>query len=183
MARWIFYGWDEVHFRRLRGVLRRAALSGALPADLSGPGRAALQELPAGASLEEACNAIFLAECARGEAAVCEGGLPELLVYLRRDDAGEEFATAIAELISARPHMEAWFETEVGLIGLLSAADVRAIADSANRVRSEPRLPQRPSWLRRLSPAQDPYEGLMDLMDLVVWSAEQGLGLAAVLEE
>ncbi|MGC8668769.1 MAG: hypothetical protein ACP5VE_11700 [Chthonomonadales bacterium] len=183
MGRWIFYAWDDTRDRQTRAWLRRAALSGSLPASLPNASRLALDQLPREAGFEEVCNAILLAECAVGDAVTCEGGLAECLLNLRRDDAWEALATTLADLISARPGIEAWFELDFGLVGVLTAAHVQAIAKSAQSLRARPLARRAPNWLRRLSPVQDPREGLADLLDLVAWCAENGFGLAAVAED
>lgn len=182
MARWIFYGWDEQCFRRMRSLLRSSAIAGSLPDDLPPRSRDALAHLSNPADVAEMCNAVLLAECARGEPVVCEGGLPEFLIHLRRQDQWEELAAALAEVISAGPGMEAWFDVGAGLMGVMPASSVQAVVRGWSVRKPAPPEARGQKWLRRLAPVQDPFEVFMQIVDLLAQCAESRLGLAAVLE-
>src|SRR5437879_2312616 len=119
--RWSFFGFDWVRFEQIRPALKAAhrsrdftgkRIAAMVEADPSDEVGAALARFGPDAPPELVCNTLAVAACGTGELVLVEGGLPELIHWLRKQPGGTEAAEMIADLASAAPHIEPFFDSD-----------------------------------------------------------------------
>ena len=184
-GRWSFFAFDWERFRQIRPRLKMACES----ADFSSidwPEALDLFEhTDETMRAESICNELLVTRCAYGDPIFIEDGLPATILRLRKMPGGEEPGDMLAELISAEPGIEDWFQTPSGLVGMLSAPATEELTHLLAPFKQEEmeKLVRGIAGLsRKLAAADLPKDPLQSLIRLADNSAAHGLGIAAYRE-
>jgi hypothetical protein len=186
-ARWSFFTFDWPRFRAISPRLQDAVTS----ADFTQLGLEDVSEvldtLDEETSPETVANVVIAHLCSGQEVALFEAGLPEMILWLRKQPHGEEVGEQLGELLSAEPHIEDWFRSDGGLIGILTEEETVSLDSAFTYFRKtyNPPSPLRglASLTRRFSAADPAKEHLSDLMDVVAQAAGRHAGLGVLRED
>lgn len=179
--------FDWLRFREMEPILKAAGESGDFLPIEDEEAVAFLETLEGGAAPEAVCNALVAELCATGEEVAFETGLPELILWLRKQRNGDEPAEWLGTLLGAAPNVADWFACDAGVVGLLTPEETQCAAAAFAAFRTHYRPPAPPRGLsaltRRFLPVDPAHAQLEDLMALVEEAARREAGLAALLEE
>jgi hypothetical protein len=186
-ARWSFFAFDWTRFRSTAPPLLRASKSGDFTTLQIPEADEVLCALDEETPPESVANALVAHLCGAQDAALFEGGLSELVLWLRKQPHGEEAGETLGELISAGKNVEEWFQSDTGLIGILTEEETQSLASAFAYFRKTYRPPDQPRGLaaitRRFSAADPAKEHLSDLMEVIDEAAARGAGLAVLRED
>lgn len=186
-GRWSLHLFDWARYKGLEPRLREAAstdnfghLNDAGADDL-------LDQMDESATPQEVCNALLLHLCIFAESTTFDTGLPELILWLRRQDGTEDAADGLGALLLKGPNVEEWFACDTGLVGILTHDEVMTLdrkLDCYRGNRKPAKMPRGIGALTRLFTTTDAAkEHVGDLLEIVQEAANRGMGLAAVLED
>jgi hypothetical protein len=185
-TRWSFLAFDWTRFSAVSPALRQAADSGDFTHLGIDDAVEVLDTLDEETPPEAVANAVITHLCGGREMALFESGLPELILWLRKQPHGEEVGETLGELISAEPNVEEWFRADGGLAGILTVEETHKLDSAFAYFRKTYRPPAPPRGLaaitRRFSAADPAKEHLSDLMEVVTQAAAQRAGLAVLRE-
>ena len=186
-TRWSFFAFDWTRFQTLAHALRLASESADFTKLEYEGVEEVLDTLDEETPPEAVANALIFHLCGAHEAALFETGLPEMILWLRKQPHGEEAGEVLGELISAEPHVEEWFRSDTGLAGILTEAETRDLAAAFAYFRKTYHPPKPPRGLagltQRFSAADPAQEHLADLMEVVEQAAAGRAGLAVSRED
>jgi hypothetical protein len=189
--RWLFTEFDWKRYHEVAPQLRAMQWPDHLDSldgiEEFGSAEDVLDEFSDDARSEAVCNALLVELCTAGEGALFEGGLPELIKWLRRQAKGEDAADVLAELISAQQGVEEWFATGGGLVGLLTVEQTSELARSMAAFRKGYRPAKRARGLagltRRFRTSEPAIEHLEELFGVVDEAAAEMRGLGVIRVE
>ncbi len=183
----VFVGFDWSRYLRLRPALASGDGIGSYRTLEDAEAQAVIAQLPEEASGADIANCVLAEVCAVGTPVMCRRALADLVKRLQTTDSGEAASELLTELALGRTNIEPWFQSDVGLIGLLTPAETRRLREHLNEHAAE-----RPVQTRRgglagvidLMRADGSEDALIaEIRTLAVWCAAAQFGMAALTRD
>lgn len=184
-SRWTFALFDWTRFEAFEEGLKEGVQSGSFSDPRLARAAARLVEAERGASPQAICNSLIVDFCCDGEPVEFGGGLPDLVVRLRRRLGGDAM-DSLADFAFGSLNVQEWFRVDTGLLSVLTVAETQSLAKLLERVR--PSIVARPrrstvDRIRRAVTGADAGERrFVELVDLVAQAAEERHGLAVIAD-
>ena len=187
MATWTLRGFDWKRFHELKPALEQAVRRNDLRTVPDAEAAALVAEMEEIGELAAVCNYLIAHICTTGDALVFHRNFPEFVDYLQDELGAEDAAEMLTEGAFAGVHMEPWYQTDEGLMGILSWADLDRLHRWLQAAAANLQPEERPRGLAVLIDAlrtrQTNEELAKSLLGLVAHCVENRQGLAFLLSE
>ncbi len=187
-GRWSLHLFDWEKYDRLAPLLREAVATDLFSDIGDEEADSLLEDISEDAAPEEICNALIMELCVAAESATFDSGLPEIILWLRRQRSAEDAADTLAALISGGRNIEPWLACDEGLVGLLTREETQDVGQALDSFYNSCKPAEKSPTLfagamtRLFSTTNPADENIQDLLEIVREASERGSGLAAILE-